>query len=416
MINMTPFLWIVLCTVGVISTSANLLLNPSFDEGTVSWHYKVWGDAKSTAQIMKSETGQYLSLEVSSPGSHIWNIELQQHNVKFESGASYRLTVRMACAKERPVGLAFVDVVPNKELFRGLVNCGSSQGANCISGYCDYSADFLADKEYDGRIKLQFGGSSTAVLVDDVTLTKQEYLPPSSEPTKTPQPSTSAVTGSVPCDGGDAAWVETFRDEFNGNMNDVQKSWNLYHSPGHAGNGLRRGSAFSAGNGKLTITARKENGVTVSGGMSSKIKQQYGCYVVKVRTENDPSESLSGVVLTWPDQYPRGGENDFYETLSNKERNPFYSFFHSETVLPQAYMEHKYDARDWHEVAMMWTPDVIKVYIDGKFEQETRDKRFIPHYGIDHVMTIQLDAKNKNDLGTNVVKMEVDWIRSYRAK
>ena len=73
------------------------------------------------------------------------------------------------------------------------------------------------------------------------------------------------IPDPVPTPNPTVRWELVFQDDFNGtevNQND----WYIYHSPGHAGNGLRRASAFSVSGGILTVTAQMIEGQLVSGG------------------------------------------------------------------------------------------------------------------------------------------------------
>src|SRR3954447_25782860 len=121
-----------------------------------------------------------------------------------------------------------------------------------------------------------------------------------------------------------------FQDDFDGNAVNAS-NWSLYNGPGHAGNGLRRPSAFSTdGQGHLVLTAQTIDGKIVSGGMASRLNQAYGLYEFRVRTDPDPTGTMSGVVLTWPasGRWPQDGENDIYETGHASTRSPFDSFVH----------------------------------------------------------------------------------------
>jgi hypothetical protein len=205
-----------------------------------------------------------------------------------------------------------------------------------------------------------------------------------------------------------------FEDDFDGNAVN-STNWSLYNSAGHAGTGLRRPSAFSTdGQGHLVITAQSVNGQIVSGGMSNRLNQAYGLYEFRVRTDPDPTGTMSGVVLTWPasGNWPEDGENDIYETGARaNSRDPFGSFVHYGQRNSQRSFVQNADATQWHTMAMDWSPTAIKVYRDGVLVWTLTDPGAIPH--VAHHLCIQLDALAKRQLATPV-RMYVDYVRIYK--
>lgn len=207
-------------------------------------------------------------------------------------------------------------------------------------------------------------------------------------------------------------WKLAFEDDFNGTRVDTV-NWQLYNSPGNAGFGLRRPSAFSESNGCLIITAQMIDGKLVSGGMANKTNYTYGKFVFRVRTEKDPSEATSAVVLTWPEsgRWPMDGENDMYETGTDSSRNHFNTFIHFGTSPHTQYQfTHDADATQWHTVAMEWEKDYIKIYRDSVLVWNLTDTTAIPHDPMH--LCIQLDAFKDTMSGT--VHMYVDWVKIYQ--
>ncbi len=261
------------------------------------------------------------------------------------------------------------------------------------------------------------------------TLVKDSETTAIDEPTETTARSskeTNLQDASAPqC--VDNTWRLAFEDNF---QNGLDK-WDLYDSPGHAGNGYRRPSALQTADGNLVITARQgTDGQTVSGGMSAKHTQKFGRYEARVRTEADPSGVTSGVVLTWPAGadgtpagYPAGGENDFYETSEEpRDRNEFYTFIHMPDISngpirnvatgqTETILRHNSSATKWHHMAMEWQDNEIKIFRDGIYVGLATDPTVVPD--VAHYLTLQLDAKNSNSMGSTVVRMYVDWVRIY---
>lgn len=205
-------------------------------------------------------------------------------------------------------------------------------------------------------------------------------------------------------------WTLIFQDDFNGTVVDPL-NWSMYDSPGHAGNGLRKPSAFSVQDGMLVVTALMLDGKLVSGGMAHKTNYTYGKFEFRVKTETDVSSATSGVVLTWPksERWPVDGENDIYETGTGSTRGSFHTFIHYGADNSQFHFEHKVDASEWHIVAMVWTKDSMDIYRDGQMVYKLTDTNAIPK--VAHHLCIQLDAFKPTMTGT--VRMFVDWVKIY---
>jgi|SRR6218665_397888 len=222
-----------------------------------------------------------------------------------------------------------------------------------------------------------------------------------------------ALSLTAPATGGEtpSGWRLVFEDDFSGSAVDTTQ-WSMYNSPGHAGNGVRRPSAFSVANGQLVVTAQMANGTLVSGGMAHKSNYKYGRFEFRVRTEADPSGATSGVVLTWPqsEQWPIDGENDIYETGTSTNRSSFSTFIHYGADNRQYYYKHGVDATQWHIVAMEWEANALRIYRDGALVWTLTDQNAIPD--VAHHLCIQLDAF-RTTMGSPV-RMYVDWARIYQ--
>jgi endo-1,3-1,4-beta-glycanase ExoK len=203
-----------------------------------------------------------------------------------------------------------------------------------------------------------------------------------------------------------------FEDDFGGRALD-RRAWSPYDSAGNAGHGLRRPSAIALdGAGHLVITASMVGGRLVSGGMASRLGTTYGRFEFRVRTDADPSATMSGVVLTWPDsgRWPVEGEDDIYETGA-ESRFPFHSYVHYGSDNRQYRFTHSADATRWHTLAMDWRAGGIRFYRDGAPAGTVTDPAAIPR--TPHHLAIQLDATRDATLA-RPVRMYVDWVRIYR--
>ncbi len=210
-----------------------------------------------------------------------------------------------------------------------------------------------------------------------------------------------------------AAWRLMLADDFDGSSLDMS-TWLPYgpNWPGHDGNGIRDGSAISVGGGMLTITAQMRSGSLVSGAIASYLNFAYGRVEFRVRTDADPSQATSGVVLLWPQDdrdWPSAGEYDIYETGTRPDRATFDSFVHYGADNRQHWLGHPADATAWHDMAMDWTPDGISIYRDGVLAGTIDDPQAIsasPHH-----VCVQLDAFRT--LMGSPVRMQVDHLRVY---
>jgi beta-glucanase (GH16 family) len=218
--------------------------------------------------------------------------------------------------------------------------------------------------------------------------------------------------GPTPSDPTRATPV--FSDDFEGTALNTA-NWSRYSAPYDGGRGLRRPGAISLdGKGNLVITAQMVDGQLVSGGMALVHNYTYGRYEVRVRTDPDPTATMSGVVLTWPrsGHWPQDGENDIYETgTAANTRSPFASFVHYGADNRQYYFFHEADAAQWHTMAMDWSPGAIRIYRDGVLVWTLTDTAAIPD--VAHHLCIQLDPTVARSL-TTPVRMYVDYVRIYR--
>jgi hypothetical protein len=223
-------------------------------------------------------------------------------------------------------------------------------------------------------------------------------------------PKTSSPSGSVPFPSGETPRL-LYADSFSGTT--LNPIWELYSGPGNAGFGLRSPSAITLdGRGDLVIAATEQNGQVVSGGMALRLDQTYGRYVIRVRTEADPSATTSGAVLTWPQSgiWPRDGESDMYETLANPARTVVQSTVHYGVANRQVRFTSNVDATKWHTITMDWMPTMISFYIDGTLVGRTANAAAVPQ--VPQHLCLQLDAVNGNRL-THPVKMYVDSVADY---
>jgi len=273
---------------------------------------------------------------------------------------------------------------------------------------------------WDTRTAMNGGHRLSAVAVDGAGQTTNATVavlvhrsgsgattPPAFSPSPPPRP--------PPGPGPAPFQTLVFEENFNGTSVDTTQ-WSPYHSPGHAGNGLRRASAFSVANGLLDVAATWDGANIVSGGMAHRSNYKYGRFEFRVRTDPDPTGQTSGVVLTWPqsNRWIPDGENDIYETGLGKTRYPFHSYIHYNTdgrTDRQYAYNHYANGAQWHTMRMDWTPSAITLYRDGVHTSTLTDAQAIRD--VPHHMSIQLDAFSNRPLA-GPVKMQVDWVKIYQ--
>ena len=228
---------------------------------------------------------------------------------------------------------------------------------------------------------------------------------------------TTNLEGAGPC------LQQTFRDDFNGDQ--LGDHWVIYDTPGnHSPHAIRRQETVSIQGGALVITAHNDDsGTLISGGMRHSQPQKYGTYSFRVRTDADPTNATSGVILTWPvsNNQPRDGENNFYETLTAPgSRWPFYGFVHEPfddraDGVAQKRFVFEADATQWQEITAEWTPNYISITRTGPGSTTTETHRLDEGANdritdASHFFAIQLDQFKDSLPQGREVKMEVDWV------
>ncbi|WP_405419673.1 glycoside hydrolase family 16 protein [Pseudonocardia alni] len=259
--------------------------------------------------------------------------------------------------------------------------------------------------------------------------------PPRRRPTPRPRPpadpSARPADQSTPRPGATSAgerygWGAPLpaSDEFDYTGPPDPAKWNQAGEcwPGHAGNGGRCASRSTVKDGKLVQTGLRNGD---SAWISSKFNQQYGRWEARVRSEAtgpDNGRQYHPLLIIWPqsDRWPQDGEYDFLENGAPGEQcaEAFIHYPHGRGAVQQEYAKEKNcgaPLSEWHNVAVEWTPDHVKGFIDGKewfsFSGGARPgRKNIQDMPSGH-LTIQLD----NFFGGNMqpATYEVDWVRIY---
>ncbi|GGS60514.1 glycoside hydrolase family 16 protein [Streptomyces violaceus] len=191
--------------------------------------------------------------------------------------------------------------------------------------------------------------------------------------------------------------------------------------PGHAGNGRRCDANTRVVGGILRMTG-ETGGDT--GWLASRYGQRYGRWEARVRsraTAPDNGRTYHPLLILWPDsdKHPEDGEYDFLENGAPGEdcAEGFLHYPHPEDVPVQ--QEHArqcgVDLSRWHNVAVEWTPDHLRGFLDGeewfRFSGGANEDRDCIQCAPSMHQTIQLDNFHGDGLQSAVY--EVDWARVY---
>jgi hypothetical protein len=191
--------------------------------------------------------------------------------------------------------------------------------------------------------------------------------------------------------------------------------------PGHAGNGQRCDENTRVVGGVLRQVG-EANGD--SGWLASKFGQQYGRWEARVRSQAtgpDNGRTYHPLLILWPDsnRWPEDGEYDYLENGAPGEdcAEAFIHYPHDADADVQQEFAQRcgVDLTQWHNVAIEWTPDHVKGFIDGtewfSFSGGANDIRQCIQCAPSMHQTIQLDNFHGADL--QPAAYEIDWARVY---
>lgn len=169
-------------------------------------------------------------------------------------------------------------------------------------------------------------------------------------------------------------WKLWFSDEFNGKTLDPKK-WQ--HSCKECKRRLgywRNDGAALDGKGNLLIKAFKDGNKLISGAIETvpAIKFKYGFYIAKVKTQNNTG--MWSAFWLWPHNAGAQGaveldifEHGFTPFLSQNALH-WYQGGHRELIRP---FFHDFP-NEWHTYAVLYTPNEITFYRDGKVKWSTK--------------------------------------------
>jgi hypothetical protein len=203
------------------------------------------------------------------------------------------------------------------------------------------------------------------------------------------------------------AWSEDF-DTYS------EDRWMTYggpseHTPGEftpTGGGERKREQITTADGVMTITGLP-NGDTA--GMSTEADgghaQQYGLWEARVKLPAGATDYHSVMILM-----VGAAEIDFMEDMDPAGRSVD-GFLH--TPGGEGHGNVTMEDNDWHNWAIEWTPEYMRLYLDGEMWHESRMGEEIDVPAEPGIMTIQLDWFPSDDGETATAEFQVDWVRIY---
>ncbi|MGC4938561.1 family 16 glycosylhydrolase [Kribbella sp. DT2] len=214
-------------------------------------------------------------------------------------------------------------------------------------------------------------------------------------------------------------------DEFDYTGAPDSSKWNQAGEcwPGHAGNGRRCASKSTVANGFLRQTGLANGD---SAWLASKVEKQYGRWEARIRSTPqgaDNGRQYHPLLIVWPssDRWPQDGEYDFLENGAPGQAcaESFMHYPHNAGIATQQIFAKETNCgsalTEWHNVALEWTPDVVRGFIDGKqwfsYSGGANSVRKCIQCMPSGHLTIQLD----NFYGTTMqpATYDVDWVRIY---
>ncbi|WP_245827754.1 DUF7594 domain-containing protein [Sinomonas mesophila] len=272
-----------------------------------------------------------------------------------------------------------------------------TQGVGATGGEVNLKLESNAKKWLGFKSKEATDATKRPQLV--VTTAADSTPTPTPTPTPTEQPTAAGTLGWGPVVAG---------DEFNYTGAPDAAKWNVYDSPGHAGNGIRSPQQVTVDGSTMVMTGTPDG---TTAGMGAKFaNQKYGRWEVRAAGSGDNEYHL--VSILWPDSenWPCDGEVDYAETTGAWDVIRF--FLHYSCSNSQVSAQKTLDVARFHNYAIDWSPAGMIGYVDGVEWFRDTDPAHQPP-GSMH-QTLQLDwfpDGTTNGAG----EMRVDWVRVYAA-
>jgi len=143
----------------IFLSSANLVVNGDFSDGTSGWTPSAWSEDGAAAGTAKVTDG-VLNYTVTNGATASWNVQIFQTAIPFMKGVSYTLSFDASANQARDI-----QVYANQGAFSKAVTLGTASKT--------YSYTFVSDSTESGKVSFDIGGagtSGTLVKLDNVSI------------------------------------------------------------------------------------------------------------------------------------------------------------------------------------------------------------------------------------------------------
>jgi beta-glucanase (GH16 family) len=194
-----------------------------------------------------------------------------------------------------------------------------------------------------------------------------------------------------------------------------EQRWMAYSGPSEhqegrfeaSGGGRRLREQITVADGILTITGLP-NGDTAGMSTERSHLQQYGLWEARVKLPANAVDYHSVLLLM-----AGGQELDFVEAMEPTGRQVG-GFLHLASGRDQGRVT--LQDNDWHNWAVEWTPERIRLYLDGHVWREVAASSRVEIPTGEASMSIQLDWFPDDPGDTGTAALAVDWVRVYAAR
>ena len=143
----------------IFLSSANLIVNGDFSNGTTGWTPSAWSQDGTAAGTPAVQDGVF-SYAVTNGGPDTWNVQIFQTAVPFVKGVTYTLTFDASADKARSIHV--------------YANLGAVDDAVAIGTTATtYTYTFVSDSTESGKLSFDIGGSGTSgttLRLDNVSI------------------------------------------------------------------------------------------------------------------------------------------------------------------------------------------------------------------------------------------------------
>jgi licheninase len=201
-------------------------------------------------------------------------------------------------------------------------------------------------------------------------------------------------------------------ENFDGSSIDTNR-WMIYHSPQAARN-PRTGKAASVSDGVLRLKGGLYGGKDLSGGVATRLAQEYGRWEVRFKAE--AGAGYTPVALLWPTSQDEDYSEVNFAEIVDPKRQGGGIFVHSGQGRARKVL--RGDFTRWHTVAVDWLPGRLTFWMDGKKVWDYRGAH-VPEgrrMGLALQNDVVCEPRCRDSATPDTVSMYVDWVKVYKAR